>query len=128
MVDISPYTISMCPVLNTEKHFFLLKIARTEQGKSRQFGFVNFTTHKSASLAVEKKHDSMLRGMPLFVTFHQTKSERSAFMEQRLYQRLERVAGKVDRFLKFSSHYGLHGFPKVDHRSELMPFLFNFQW
>ena len=73
----------------------MLKVARTVQGKSKQFGFVNFTSYKAASRAVEKMHGSLEKGMSLYVTFHQTKSERNSFLEQRLFQRLQGLALKV---------------------------------
>ncbi|GFS24018.1 polyadenylate binding protein [Elysia marginata] len=69
-----------------------IKVARTEDGKSKQFGFVNFTTSKAASLAVKKLHNFVLRGNALFVTYHQTKSERTSFLKQRLFERLTGLA------------------------------------
>ncbi|KAK3777052.1 hypothetical protein RRG08_008900 [Elysia crispata] len=75
-----------------------VKVARTVQGKSKQFGFVNFTSYKAASRAVEKMHGSLEKGMSLYVTFHQTKSERNSFLEQRLFQRLQGLALKDQKY------------------------------
>ncbi|KAL1957442.1 hypothetical protein VTO42DRAFT_6010 [Malbranchea cinnamomea] len=47
-----------------------------ETGKSRGFGFVNFSTHASAASAVEALNDSEFRGQKLYVGRAQKKHER----------------------------------------------------
>ncbi|KAI5297381.1 hypothetical protein KEM56_004863, partial [Ascosphaera pollenicola] len=51
-------------------------IARTDDGKSRGFGFVNFAKHESAAAAVEKLHESDFKGNKLYVGRAQKKHER----------------------------------------------------
>ena len=51
-------------------------IARDDEGKSRGFGFVNFARHDEAQDAVEKLHDSDLKGQKLYVGRAQKKHER----------------------------------------------------
>lgn len=51
-------------------------IARDQEGKSRGFGFVNFTTHDSAAKAVEELNGKEFRGQELFVGRAQKKHER----------------------------------------------------
>lgn len=51
-------------------------LARDQEGKSRGFGFVNFTTHESAAKAVEELHGKDFRGQDLYVGRAQKKHER----------------------------------------------------
>ncbi|KHO01743.1 poly(A) RNA binding protein [Metarhizium album ARSEF 1941] len=51
-------------------------LARDPEGKSRGFGFVNFTTHESAAKAVEELHGKDFRGQDLYVGRAQKKHER----------------------------------------------------
>ena len=51
-------------------------LARDNEGKSRGFGFVNFTTHTSASQAVEELNGKDFRGQDLYVGRAQKKHER----------------------------------------------------
>lgn len=51
-------------------------LARDSEGKSRGFGFVNFTTHTSASQAVEELNGKDFRGQDLYVGRAQKKHER----------------------------------------------------
>ncbi|KAK3316371.1 Polyadenylate-binding protein, cytoplasmic and nuclear [Apodospora peruviana] len=51
-------------------------VARDETGKSRQFGFVNFTTHEAASAAVEALNGKDFHGQELYVGRAQKKHER----------------------------------------------------
>ncbi|GFN82123.1 polyadenylate-binding protein [Plakobranchus ocellatus] len=64
------------------------------RGKSKQFGYVSFRTIREAKYAKEEMHKRPLRGIPLFVTYHQSKEERQEFLHQRLLQRLEGLAEK----------------------------------
>ncbi|KAL9944906.1 Protein phosphatase PP2A regulatory subunit B [Verticillium nonalfalfae] len=51
-------------------------LARDQEGKSRGFGFVNFTTHEAASQAVEELNGKDFRGQDLYVGRAQKKHER----------------------------------------------------
>lgn len=51
-------------------------LARDAEGKSRGFGFVNFTTHPSAAKAVEELNGKDFRGQDLYVGRAQKKHER----------------------------------------------------
>jgi len=51
-------------------------VARDETGKSRQFGFVNFTTHEAAAKAVEELNGNDFHGQELYVGRAQKKHER----------------------------------------------------
>jgi len=51
-------------------------LARDQEGKSRGFGFVNFTTHEAASKAVEDLNGKDFHGQDLYVGRAQKKHER----------------------------------------------------
>lgn len=51
-------------------------VTRDESGKSRGFGFVNYTSHESAQAAVEDLHDKDFHGKALYVGRAQKKHER----------------------------------------------------
>ncbi|KAF4922716.1 Polyadenylate-binding protein, cytoplasmic and nuclear [Colletotrichum viniferum] len=51
-------------------------LARDNEGKSRGFGFVNFTTHEAAAKAVEDLNNKDFRGQDLYVGRAQKKHER----------------------------------------------------
>ncbi|KAF4992215.1 hypothetical protein FGRMN_7346 [Fusarium graminum] len=51
-------------------------LARDQEGKSRGFGFVNFTTHESASKAVDELNGNDFHGQDLYVGRAQKKHER----------------------------------------------------
>ncbi|KAI0894656.1 polyadenylate binding protein [Annulohypoxylon nitens] len=51
-------------------------LARDQEGKSRGFGFVNFTTHESAGKAVEELNNKDFHGQDLYVGRAQKKHER----------------------------------------------------
>ncbi|KAH6617046.1 Polyadenylate-binding protein, cytoplasmic and nuclear [Chaetomium tenue] len=51
-------------------------LARDPEGKSRGFGFVNFTTHECAAKAVEELNGKEFRGQDLYVGRAQKKHER----------------------------------------------------
>lgn len=51
-------------------------LARDQEGKSRGFGFVNFTTHESAAKAVDELNGKDFRGQDLYVGRAQKKHER----------------------------------------------------
>ncbi|KAK2590859.1 Protein phosphatase PP2A regulatory subunit B [Conoideocrella luteorostrata] len=51
-------------------------LARDPDGKSRGFGFVNYTTHEAAAMAVEELHGKDFRGQDLYVGRAQKKHER----------------------------------------------------
>ncbi|KAJ4414457.1 Protein phosphatase PP2A regulatory subunit B [Neurospora sp. IMI 360204] len=51
-------------------------LARDQEGKSRGFGFVNFTTHEAAAAAVDELNGNDFRGQDLYVGRAQKKHER----------------------------------------------------
>ncbi|CAM1501978.1 Fc.00g039620.m01.CDS01 [Cosmosporella sp. VM-42] len=51
-------------------------LARDQEGKSRGFGFVNFTTHEAAAKAVDDLNGNDFRGQDLYVGRAQKKHER----------------------------------------------------
>ncbi|KAG5664618.1 hypothetical protein KAF25_008352 [Fusarium avenaceum] len=51
-------------------------LARDQEGKSRGFGFVNFTTHEAASKAVDELNGNDFHGQDLYVGRAQKKHER----------------------------------------------------
>lgn len=51
-------------------------LARDQEGKSRGFGFVNFTTHESAAKAVDELNGRELKGQDIYVGRAQKKHER----------------------------------------------------
>ncbi|CAG9943764.1 unnamed protein product [Clonostachys rosea f. rosea IK726] len=51
-------------------------LARDQEGKSRGFGFVNFTTHEAAAKAVDDLNNKDFRGQDLYVGRAQKKHER----------------------------------------------------
>jgi polyadenylate-binding protein len=52
------------------------RIQLDDKGRSKGFGFVNYENHEEALMAVEKLHDTDLKGMKLFVSRAQKKAER----------------------------------------------------
>ncbi|KAJ5893789.1 hypothetical protein N7495_005480 [Penicillium taxi] len=70
-------------------------ITRDNDGKSRGFGFVNYTTHESANAAVEEMHDKEVKGQKLFVTRAQKKHER----EEELRKQYE--AARLEKASKY---------------------------
>lgn len=98
-----------------------LVIQRDESGKSRGFGFINYTTHEAAHKAVEEMNDKELKGKTLYVGRAQRKSERV----EELRRQFEAL--KMDRQSKF---YGVNLYVKnldeqVDEerlRTEFTPF------
>uniref|UniRef100_A0A8D9F5N0 Polyadenylate-binding protein 1 n=2 Tax=Cacopsylla melanoneura TaxID=428564 RepID=A0A8D9F5N0_9HEMI len=53
----------------------------TEDGKSKQFGFVCFTSCKEAQKAIKEMHGRIVGSNPLYVARYQTKKERKAYKE-----------------------------------------------
>lgn len=70
-------------------------LARDQEGKSRGFGFVNFTTHESAAKAVEQLHSKELHGQELYVGRAQKKHER----EEELRKSYE--AARIEKASKY---------------------------
>ncbi|XP_044719179.1 RNA recognition motif domain-containing protein [Hirsutella rhossiliensis] len=70
-------------------------LARDQEGKSRGFGFVNFTTHESAAKAVDELHGRDLRGQDLYVGRAQKKHER----EEELRKSYE--AARIEKASKY---------------------------
>jgi polyadenylate-binding protein len=68
-------------------------ITRDESGKSRGFGFVNYTSHESANKAVEELNDKDFHGKNLYVGRAQKKHEREEELRKQYeQQRMEKVA------------------------------------
>jgi polyadenylate-binding protein len=70
-------------------------IAHDEAGKSRGFGFVNFTRHEAASKAVDELHDKDFHGQNLYVGRAQKRHER----EEEL--RKQHEAARVEKASKY---------------------------
>ncbi|EGX93237.1 polyadenylate-binding protein [Cordyceps militaris CM01] len=70
-------------------------IARDPDGKSRGFGFVNFTTHEAASAAVEELNNKDFHGQELYVGRAQKKHER----EEELRKSYE--AARIEKASKY---------------------------
>ncbi|ETN42053.1 uncharacterized protein HMPREF1541_03992 [Cyphellophora europaea CBS 101466] len=68
-------------------------ITRDETGKSRGFGFVNYTTHESASKAVDELNDKDFHGKNLYVGRAQKKHEREEELRKQYeQQRMEKAS------------------------------------
>ncbi|GKZ40099.1 protein phosphatase PP2A regulatory subunit B, partial [Aspergillus brasiliensis] len=70
-------------------------LSRDQEGKSRGFGFVNFSTHDSAQAAVEEMNDKEIRGQKLYVGRAQKKHER----EEELRKQYE--AARMEKASKY---------------------------
>jgi len=70
-------------------------LARDQEGKSRGFGFVNFTTHESASKAVDELNNKDFHGQDLYVGRAQKKHER----EEELRKSYE--AARIEKASKY---------------------------
>lgn len=68
-------------------------LSRDQEGKSRGFGFVNFSTHESAQAAVEEMNDKEVKSQRLYVGRAQKKHEREEEL-RRQYEaaRLEKAS------------------------------------
>ncbi|EHA26298.1 polyadenylate-binding protein, cytoplasmic and nuclear [Aspergillus awamori] len=70
-------------------------LSRDQEGKSRGFGFVNFSTHESAQAAVEEMNDKEIRSQKLYVGRAQKKHER----EEELRKQYE--AARLEKASKY---------------------------
>ncbi|KAL2871036.1 polyadenylate-binding protein [Aspergillus lucknowensis] len=70
-------------------------LSRDPEGKSRGFGFVNFSTHDSAQAAVEEMNDKEVRSQKLYVGRAQKKHER----EEELRKQYE--AARMEKASKY---------------------------
>ncbi|KAJ0422498.1 hypothetical protein BJY00DRAFT_280264 [Aspergillus carlsbadensis] len=70
-------------------------LSRDNEGKSRGFGFVNFSTHESAQAAVEEMNDKDVRSQKLYVGRAQKKHER----EEELRKQYE--AARMEKASKY---------------------------
>ncbi|KAL2822615.1 hypothetical protein BJX63DRAFT_127028 [Aspergillus granulosus] len=70
-------------------------LSRDSEGKSRGFGFVNFSTHESAQAAVEEMNDKEVRSQKLYVGRAQKKHER----EEELRKQYE--AARMEKASKY---------------------------
>lgn len=78
-------------------------LSRDPDGKSRGFGFVNYSTHESAQAAVEEMNDKEVRSQKLYVGRAQKKHER----EEELRKQYE-----VARLEKASKYQGVNLYVK----------------
>jgi len=70
-------------------------LSHDQEGKSRGFGFVNYSTHESAQAAVEEMNDKEVKGQKLYVGRAQKKHER----EEELRKQYE--AARVEKASKY---------------------------
>ncbi|OOF97201.1 hypothetical protein ASPCADRAFT_206022, partial [Aspergillus carbonarius ITEM 5010] len=70
-------------------------LSRDQEGKSRGFGFVNFSTHESAQAAVDEMNDKEIRSQKLYVGRAQKKHER----EEELRKQYE--AARLEKASKY---------------------------
>ncbi|RAL00390.1 polyadenylate-binding protein [Aspergillus ibericus CBS 121593] len=70
-------------------------LSRDQEGKSRGFGFVNFSTHDSAQAAVDEMNDKEIRSQKLYVGRAQKKHER----EEELRKQYE--AARLEKASKY---------------------------
>ncbi|KAF9885786.1 Protein phosphatase PP2A regulatory subunit B [Aspergillus nanangensis] len=70
-------------------------LSRDQEGKSRGFGFVNFSTHESAQAAVEEMNEKDIRSQKLYVGRAQKKHER----EEELRKQYE--AARMEKASKY---------------------------
>ncbi|KAL4945715.1 Polyadenylate-binding protein, cytoplasmic and nuclear [Aspergillus oleicola] len=78
-------------------------LSRDSEGKSRGFGFVNYSTHESAQAAVEEMNDKEIRSQKLYVGRAQKKHER----EEELRKQYE-----ATRMEKASKYQGVNLYVK----------------
>ncbi|KAI9294124.1 polyadenylate binding protein [Neoconidiobolus thromboides FSU 785] len=69
-------------------------VSRTEDGKSKEFGFVNFENHEDAMKAIENLHEHELAGKKIFVCRAQKKNEREQELRKQFEQFKEDKAAK----------------------------------
>jgi polyadenylate-binding protein len=70
-------------------------LSHDQEGKSRGFGFVNYSTHESAQAAVEEMNDKDIKGQKLYVGRAQKKHER----EEELRKQYE--AARMEKASKY---------------------------
>ncbi|KAJ5246044.1 hypothetical protein N7468_001027 [Penicillium chermesinum] len=70
-------------------------LSHDQDGKSRGFGFVNYSTHESAHAAVEEMHEKEVKGQKLYVGRAQKKHER----EEELRKQYE--AARMEKASKY---------------------------
>ncbi|PRT52539.1 Polyadenylate-binding protein, cytoplasmic and nuclear [Wickerhamiella sorbophila] len=70
-------------------------ISTDAEGKSRGFGFVNYSTHDSAEEAVSKLHDTDFKGQKLYVGRAQNKFERQTELKQ------QHDSARLEKYTKY---------------------------
>lgn len=63
------------------------KVMLTDQGVSKGFGFVSFSSPDAAEAALQKMFGSVLNGKPLYVAHAQTRDQRRQMLEQQFSKR-----------------------------------------
>ena len=79
-----------------------ISLSAGEDGKSKEFGFVNYTNHEDAQRAVDAMNEREIKGKVLFVGRAQDKKEREEELrrayEKMREEKLSKYQGKRRRF------------------------------
>ncbi|CAC5396800.1 PABPC [Mytilus coruscus] len=70
------------------------KVMTTEEGRSKEFGFVSFSSPEEANKAVTEMNGIVLEGKPLYVCLAQRKDVRQAMLNTQYLQRIASIKGQ----------------------------------